>query len=198
LNVRECDQWIEVEIPARPSAAQVRTLHWLEDDGTLGLELVGGNVRLTVSAWLAAGTLPSESASAEETDEWLRRHEEVARLLGIQGQNVHVDVQGYLLGSQCKLALVVDGARVEEDQKGPVLASGVVMLPAVFKAHVELRQAMSAPPSDGRVAAFGQLKAQLGEAAELLAGSNVSLQVTFHPHLAERGLDNRWCSEHAI
>lgn len=184
MFIRGVEGWIELGFPTRPSAAQVRALHWLEDDGLLSLERLEDGVRFPTSAWLAAGELPASSASAEETDEWQRRHDEVARLLEMREQTVHVDVTGFLGGSSCRLSLLVDGVKVPPEQSGPALLRSA-MLPVVFKAHTDLQRAFETPGSEGRIAELGQLKTHLGEAAALLAGSNVPLHISFHPHLRD-------------
>ena len=53
MSVRAVDGWLEIGFHPEPNPRQVRALHWLEDDGVLGLVRVGADVRFLVSAWMA-------------------------------------------------------------------------------------------------------------------------------------------------
>lgn len=78
MIIHGVDGWIEISFRSRPNAAQVRALHWLEDDGTLESScrakrqtrrhaLAGGN--LSLARWHGENLALSRSVQQLEVPE---------------------------------------------------------------------------------------------------------------------------------
>ncbi|MDX2055492.1 MAG: DEAD/DEAH box helicase [Polyangiaceae bacterium] len=175
--------YLLLDLGAAPNPRQSRALRALERDESCGLIADSERrVRFSVQHWATVGEVPTQETDPEQVDIWSARQDHLASLLGVQKQNVLVDVRGHVGGTDCRFELVVDGERVGENES-PIFGNRV-LLPVVFAAQKAITAIPNATTRDAQIDRLARIRSQLDGAAEHMEGSFGSISVNYHPHLA--------------